>query len=112
MLFTILTTDLAFLNYKILHVELYLIGLIFSVLFGVEKYFVLKNSPTSQINRFWSLVNPFDNILCKKQILGLIWVEGSMDQFITTNLEFLKGHFKKRLISNKTDSSHQIDLFV
>ena len=119
------------------------------VVWGDEKYFVLKSSPNSQNDRFWSPVNPFDNVACKEQgmakamcwvgmvdgeIIGPIWVEGSMDQYVyqemledhvlpaisnkrglwfmqdgatchtsNMNLEFLRGHFKNRLISNKTD---------
>ena len=67
------------------------------VLFGDEKYFVLKCSPNSQNDRYWSPINPLDNVPCKEQgmakamcwvgmldgqIIGPIWVEGSMDQFV------------------------------
>ena len=67
------------------------------VLFGDEKYFVLKCSPQSQNDRYWSPINPLDNVPCKEQgmakamcwvgtldgqIIGPIWVEGSMDQFV------------------------------
>ena len=64
------------------------------VVWGDEKYFVLKCSPNSQNDWYWSPVNPFGNVPCKDQIMakamcwvgmvdgliiGPIWVEGSMD---------------------------------
>ena len=65
------------------------------VVWGDEKYFVLKASPNSQNDRFWAPENPYRVVPCKDQsqakamcwmglvngqVIGPIWLEGTMDQ--------------------------------
>ena len=65
------------------------------VIFSDEKYFVLRQGPNKQTDRFWAPVNPHELVECKEQqggkkamcwcgmvdgrVLGPFWVEGSMD---------------------------------
>ena len=71
------------------------------VIWTDEKYFVLKQGPNRQIDRYWAPVNPHRIVECKTQsqqkvmcwtglcdgkVLGPFWIEGTMDQYVYNEL--------------------------
>lgn len=68
-----------------------------NILWSDEKYYVLKQGPNKSIDRYWSPVNKFEYEECRSQgqqkamcwvgllngkVIGPVWIEGNMDQFV------------------------------
>ena len=71
------------------------------VIWSDEKYFVLKQGPNRQIDRYWAPENLHRIVECKTQsqkramcwtglvdgqVLGPFWIEGTMDQYVYNEL--------------------------